>query len=84
MISTIHRTYAWSPTIPCVLKVGCVVSDTEIMKLFKRDTDKRRDREHDAAVNDRMRSVLAKDTEHEDPDTVETRLRNMNYGTSRK
>lgn len=54
------------------------------MKLFKRDAEKRKDREHDAVVNDRMRSVLARDTEHEDPETVESRLRNMNYGTSRR
>ncbi len=55
------------------------------MRLFKRESDKRRDREHDEAVNDRLRSVLAKDTEHQDDaDTVETRLRNMNYGTSRR
>jgi len=56
------------------------------MKLFKRNADKRRDKDraHDAVVNDRMRSVLARDTEHEDPETVEYRLRNMNYGTSRR
>lgn len=71
---------------PGYLKVRDVSSDTRIMKLFNRDASKRRekDREHDAVVNDRMRSVLARDTEHEDPETVETRLRNMNYGTSRR
>lgn len=31
-----------------------------------------------------MRSVLGKDTEHEDAQTVETRIRNMNYGSSRR
>jgi hypothetical protein len=55
------------------------------MRLFKRDTSaKRTDRDHDESVNDRMRAILSKDTEHEDADTVESRLRNMNYGTSRK
>jgi hypothetical protein len=55
------------------------------MRLFKRDTSgKRTDKDYDESVNDRMRAVLGKDTEHEDADTVETRIRNMNYGTSRK
>jgi hypothetical protein len=55
------------------------------MKLFKRDSEhKRVDRDYDELVQDRLRSVLSKDTKHEDAATVETRLRNMNYGTSRK
>ena len=55
------------------------------MKLFKRDTaERRKDKEYDEAVNDRLRSVLSKDTVHEDAATVETRLRNMNYGSSRR
>jgi len=55
------------------------------MKLFKRDSEQKRvDRDYDELVNSRMRDVLSKDTEHEDPVTVENRLRNMNYGTSRK
>jgi hypothetical protein len=56
------------------------------MKLFKKDgAEKRRDREHEDAVSNRMRMVLSKDTVHEDDAaTVESRLRNMNYGTSRR
>ncbi len=56
------------------------------MKLFKKGAaDKRRDREHDDVVSNRMRMVLAKDTVHDDDaETVENRLRNMNYGTSRR
>ena len=55
------------------------------MKLFKRGSEQKRvDRDYDELVNDRMRVVLSKDTEQEDAKTVETRLRNMNYGTSRK
>lgn len=55
------------------------------MKLFKRDSEQKRvDRDYDELVNSRMRIVLSKDTEQEDAVTVENRLRNMNYGTSRK
>lgn len=56
------------------------------MKLFKKGKDDRRkDREHDDVVSNRMRMVLSKDTVHEDDaKTVENRLRNMNYGTSRR
>jgi hypothetical protein len=55
------------------------------MRLFKRDTPaKRTDKDYDESVNDRMKTVLGKDTEHEDAKTVETRLRNLNYGTNRK
>lgn len=55
------------------------------MKLFKRGaTDKLADRKHIEHVNDRLRSLVSKDTEYEDPSSVEARLRNMNYGTSRK
>jgi len=32
----------------------------------------------------RMKSVLGKDTQHEDAKTVETRIRNLNYGSSRR
>ena len=35
------------------------------MKLFKRDTGARRtDKDYDESVNNRMRAVLGKDTEH--------------------
>ncbi|MEZ5175464.1 MAG: hypothetical protein R2823_04580 [Acidimicrobiia bacterium] len=55
------------------------------MRLFKRDSeDRKADRAYDDNVNGRMKSLLSKDTKYEDPDTVEARLRNMNYGTSRK
>ena len=55
------------------------------MRLFNRgNTTKRADRAHDEQVSERMRIVLNKDTEHEDAKTVETRIRNMNYGSSRK
>ena len=56
------------------------------MKFFKKGNDeKRRDREHNDVVSNRMRMVLSKDTVHEDDaETVESRLRNMNYGTSRR
>jgi hypothetical protein len=55
------------------------------MKLFSRSgTSKRSERSHNENVSERMRSVLGKDTEHEDAQTVETRIRNMNYGSSRR
>lgn len=55
------------------------------MRLFKRDSEaKRTDEDYNESVNNRMRDVLGKDTEHEDAEKVETRLRNMNYGTSRR
>ena len=56
------------------------------MKLFRRSTseERRADREYDEAVNDRMKSVLGRETEHDDADAVEQRLRNMIYGTNKK
>ena len=55
------------------------------MRLFKRGTtDKLADRKHLENVNDRLRLLVSKETEYEDPSSVEARLRNMNYGTSRK
>ena len=56
------------------------------MKLFRRNTTDERatDRDYDEAVNDRMKSVLARDTNHDDASAVEQRLRNMVYGTNKK
>lgn len=55
------------------------------MKFFNRGaTTKRSDRAHVEQVAERMRLVLNKDTEHADAETVETRIRNLNYGSSRK
>jgi hypothetical protein len=56
------------------------------MRLFKRNhTDERREeREYDDAVNDRMKSVLGKSTNHDEADVVEQRLRNMVYGTNKR
>jgi hypothetical protein len=56
------------------------------MKLFKRNTsdEQRADREYDEAVNDRMKSVLGRETDHDDASVVEQRLRNMMYGTNKK
>lgn len=56
------------------------------MNFFKKGAaDKRKDKEHNDVVSDRMRMVLSKDTVHtDDAETVENRLRNMNYGTSRR
>jgi hypothetical protein len=56
------------------------------MKLFRRSTadDRRADREYDDAVNDRMKSVLGRPTDHDDADVVEQRLRNMAYGTNKR
>ncbi len=47
-------------------------------------TSKSEDRAYDAAVNDRMRMVLARETNHDDAQSVENRLRNMAYGTNRE
>lgn len=68
------------------LKVSAFPADNAAMKLFKRThTDERRvDREYDEAVNDRMKSVLGKSTNHDDADAVEQRLRNMVYGTNKR
>lgn len=56
------------------------------MKLFRRDstTSKAQDRAYDNAVNDRMRIVLGRETDHDDAQTVENRLRNMVYGTNKE
>lgn len=56
------------------------------MKLFRRDTatSKREDRAYEDAVADRMRNVLSRETNHDDAEAVETRLRNMIYGTNKQ
>jgi len=56
------------------------------MKLFRRSTseERRADREYDETVNNRMKSVLGRETEHDNADAVEKRLRNMVYGTNKK
>jgi hypothetical protein len=56
------------------------------MKLFRRGSasSKREDRAYEAAANDRMRNVLSRETNHDDPETVEIRLRNMNYGANKQ
>lgn len=55
------------------------------MSMFRRSkTDKQTDRQHDENVSDRLRTLILKDTKYEDPESVEVRLRNMNYGTSRR
>jgi hypothetical protein len=56
------------------------------MKLFRRNTseERRADREYDEAVNDRMKSVLGRETAHDDAEVVEQRLRNMVYGTNKQ
>ncbi len=56
------------------------------MKLFRKgtSTSKREDRAYDAAVNSRMRTVLSRETNHDDAETVENRLRNMVYGTNKE
>lgn len=56
------------------------------MKLFKRSTSDERsaDKDYDEAVNSRMKSVLARETDHDDASAVEQRLRNMVYGTNKK
>jgi len=56
------------------------------MKLFKRSasTTKEDDRAYSESVNDRMRIVLSRETQHDDAETVENRLRNMVYGTNKE
>jgi hypothetical protein len=57
------------------------------MRLFRKNTsdERRAERDHEDAVNDRMRSVLGKDTDYDDDaDVVEQRLRNMAYGTNKR
>ena len=57
------------------------------MKLFRRNNtsdERREDRAYDEAVNDRMKSVLGRSTQHDDASAVEQRLRNMAYGTNKR
>jgi hypothetical protein len=56
------------------------------MKLFRRGsaTSKAEDRAHSESVNDRMRILLARETNHDDAQAVENRLRNMIYGTNKE
>ena len=55
------------------------------MGIFNRGSStKRSEREHNQHVSERMRVVLNKEVDREDAETVETRIRNMNYGSSRK
>lgn len=56
------------------------------MKLFRRNTseERREDRDYDEAVNDRMKSVLGRSTDHDDATAVEQRLRNLSYGTNKR
>ena len=68
------------------LKIRFPRADTAAMKLFKRNTsdERREDRDYDEAVNDRMRSVLGRSTEHDEADVVEQLIRNMSYGTNKR
>ncbi|GMR02056.1 MAG: hypothetical protein BMS9Abin20_0382 [Acidimicrobiia bacterium] len=61
-------------------------ADSARMKLFRKDTseERRADTEYDEAVNDRMKSVLGRPTDHDDAEVVEQRLRNMIYGTNKR
>lgn len=54
--------------------------------MFRRSSaeSKRDDQAYQDAVNDRMRTVLARETAYDDPETVESRLRNMAYGTNKE
>lgn len=56
------------------------------MKLFRRTTsdERREDRDYDEAVNDRLKSVLGRSTDHDDATLVEQRIRNMSYGTNKR
>lgn len=56
------------------------------MRLFRKSTseERRADREYDESVNDRMKSVLSRPTNHDDAELVEQRLRNMVYGTNKR
>ena len=56
------------------------------MKLFRRSSAaaKEADRAYSESVNDRMRIVLGRETQHDDAETVENRLRNMVYGTNKE
>jgi len=61
-------------------------ADRAAMKLFRKDTatSKREDSAYEDAVADRMRNVLSRETNHDDAEAVETRLRNMTYGTNKQ
>ncbi len=69
-----------------LLKEYTPYADRAAMKLFRRGaaSSKREDRAYEIAVNDRMRNVLSRQTNHDDPETVEIRLRNMIYGTNKQ
>ena len=56
------------------------------MKLFRMGSAaaKAEERAHEEAVKDRMLHVLSRDTNHDDAETVENRLRNMIYGTNKQ
>ncbi len=56
------------------------------MKLFRKGAaaSKREDRAYDEAVNNRMRTVLSRETNHDDAETVENRIRNMVYGSNKE
>ena len=56
------------------------------MKLFRKSSaaSKEADRAYSESVNDRMRIVLGRETQHDDAETVENRLRNMVYGTNKE
>jgi hypothetical protein len=56
------------------------------MKLFRRGsgTSEAEDRAYSETVNDRMRHLLARPTDHDDAETVENRLRNMVYGSNKE
>ncbi len=55
------------------------------MKFFNREkASKRADRVHNENVSERMRVVLSRELELQDAEKVETRLRNLHYGSSRQ
>jgi hypothetical protein len=55
------------------------------MSIFNRGSStKRSERAHNEHVSERMRVVLNKEVDREDAETVENRIRNLNYGSSRK
>ena len=69
-----------------MLKVMPRWADTRDMKIFKRNSaaEKREDEAQNDLFNDRMRSVLSRETKHDDAAKVESRLRNMAYGTNKE
>ncbi len=55
------------------------------MSIFNRGSStKRSEHAHNEHVSERMRVVLGKEVDREDAETVENRIRNLNYGSSRK